>query len=149
MTYSGDPSSSNLNRIRFMLGDTSGGIATSPSTEFLTDAEINGALSLQSNVFLAAADCAEAIAAKKAMITLDHSVLSTSVSLGPSQDAWLALAERFRRQATLRCTILVGGSTVAQKDDLNEDTSLVQPAFKRGQDDMNRTTNTDWDDIPG
>ena len=143
MTYSGNPASSDRNRIRFLLGDTSGGVATSPTTEFLTDAEIDGVLTLQTNVLLAAADCAEAIAAKKALLIIDHSVLSTSVSLGGSTDAWLRLAERLRAQASRRCTILVGGRTFDQKANLDEDSTLIQPMFKRGMDDNPGSTNVD------
>ena len=59
-TYSYDPSTSSKDAVRFLVQDTNVSVAGAAR---LCDEEINYILSLQSNVFLAAAQCAQDIAA--------------------------------------------------------------------------------------
>lgn len=143
MSYSGDPSSSDRDRIRFLLQDTSG----NATIELFLDAEIDGYLTIQPNVLLAAADLAEVLAAKRGQL-IDHTVLSTSVSIGPSTDFLLALADRLRRQASKRCTILVGGRTIAGNHELDIDPTLRRPQFKLEMDDNRSDPGPSGDNCP-
>ena len=144
MTYGGNPASSSRDRIRFLLQDNS----NDALKELLSDTEIDGMLTLQSNALLCAAQCAEVIAAKFGQV-LDHTVLSTSVTGNPRAQFFLDLAEKLREQATSGssasgCIILVGGSTKTQKESLDSDTDATQPNFRLGMDDIDRSV-SDWD----
>lgn len=141
MTYGGNPSTDNTDYVRFLLQDTSNDSAK----EYLTDTEIDAILTLETSVKLAAAICAEAIAAKFGQI-LDHSVLSTSVSANPRAQFYLDLAAKLRDGASTRCTILVGGRTISEKEDFEDDTTLIQPMFRRGMDDLNSGQESDFVD---
>ena len=57
-SYSGDPASSDKDAVRFLIGDTD------VDESFVTDEEINWAIANNSNVYAAAAEVAENLAAK-------------------------------------------------------------------------------------
>ena len=128
-SYSGNPASSDLDSVRFLVFDTD------TNDQLLSDEEINWVLTEQSNIRLAAADCCEAIAAKFAK-DINRSVVGISANPGSRAAFYLELADRIRAQATQtsqHAEIFAGGLTISGKDELDSNTDAVQPAFKFGQ----------------
>lgn len=87
-TYSGDPRTSDKDRVRFLLGDTS-----TPWT--FTDEEILYVLETQGNVYASAAELAT-IKATEYADKKDKTVGPLSISYGESSDRWLAVAKNLR-----------------------------------------------------
>jgi hypothetical protein len=95
-TYTGDPSVSNRDKVRFLIGDTDA------NDYHINDEEINYLLTVWSNsVFDAAIACAELIAgqfAHKTNYSRSIGDLSISESYGTSASEFYALADRLRKQ---------------------------------------------------
>lgn len=128
MTYA-DSLSTSRDKVRFLLGDTSGVSAT----ELLSDNEIAWVLTEESsNVYRAAAAGADAIAAKFARLA-DTSVGDTSVSASQKQAQYAELAERLRRKAASRGSAapFMGGISISARDAALDDTDKVSPFFSR------------------
>ena len=127
-TYSGDPSDSDLDKVRFLCGDTLDRDA------LLQDAEINEIIIDTPNIRLAAADACEAIAALFSR-KITRSNLGQSASLSEKAKAYFELAKRLRKRAWTSAELFAGGTTISEKDTLASDTNAIQPSFKIGQDD--------------
>lgn len=132
-TYSGDPTSSLRDQVRYLLGDTD---STDPQ---LQDAEITGQVTLMyptpgstANAFLVARNCALALAAKYSR-QVTKSAGNLRVEYATRADAYRKLAGDLRRLSLEGATIgtYAGGISVADKqtEELNED--RVNPAFTR------------------
>ena len=91
-TYSGDPSISVRDMVRFLVGDTD------PRTAFVTDEEIDAILVETPSLYPACELLCEAQAAKFARLTTT-SMGSTSVNYGQLYDQFHRLADRFRKLA--------------------------------------------------
>ena len=92
-TYSGNPANSDLDAVRYLIGDTN-------ETQCLVqDEEIDYALASESSVRLAAANVAEAIAAKA---TQEVSWVRGRVEYRPGEmaDRYYKLAKQLRDQET-------------------------------------------------
>lgn len=131
-TYSGDPSSSPLDEVRFLIGDTD---AASPE---LQNEEITYQLTIvngtspppASGNFLPAAYAAESIAAKYSR-RVDKSVGDLHISYGQLQKQFQAIANRLRSRATIAAVpFYVGGLDLAQKRANDADPNLVSTAVK-------------------
>jgi hypothetical protein len=132
--YSGNPASSDLDEVRYLVGDTD---STDPLVQ---DEEINYAIGKQSTLELAAAQVLRALAAKYSRWS-NYSVGEVSVS-----DV-AAIAKAFKERAdeldpmgltlgdSALCAPSFGGLTITGKESLDEDTDAVQPMFKKGADD--------------
>ncbi len=149
-SYSGDPAESDLDLVRFYVGDTD------PNWELLQDEEILHVLSQQVSFvdadtaipdiesYRAAATCADALCAWFARF-VDTKNKSLSVSAGTRFDHFKTLARRLWSKAGVTITedgrqavvagIFVGGLSLSAKRSLAADTDAVQPAFRRGEDD--------------
>jgi hypothetical protein len=127
-TYSGDPSASDLDAVRFYIGDTT------TTRQLLQDAEINFAISEHSNLRLAAAVCADAIAAKFAAES-DMRVGDISRSLSQISKAFTALATKLRSEVGKRAAPSFPAASRDWKESQREDIDLVQPAFGLGDTD--------------
>lgn len=95
-SYSGDPSQSELDQVRFVIGDTDSG------DQLLSDEEILWLISARGSASLGAPYAAEAIAAKLARESdSSKSVgdLSLSQSLSARSQKFYALADRLHSQA--------------------------------------------------
>jgi hypothetical protein len=124
-TYSGDPSSSAKDAVRFAIGDTD---ATDP---LLTDEEINHLVAEYGTAKQAAPAAAEAIAAKFSR-QASKSVGDLSIQLNQKAEAYMALARRLaQRASTVAAAPYAGGVDAADRAS-ETDTSLLQPVFKRG-----------------
>lgn len=126
--YSGDPTNSQLDEVRFLTGDTD---RSRPWT--LQDEEINYTIAqYPSNVLLAAAICAESVVAKLKGTMGDKSVGNLSISYNVTTiEMYSATAYRLRQRANIAgVKLTIGGTSRSQKRVLDEDSDRVQPAGK-------------------
>lgn len=124
--YGGDPSASDKDYVRFLIGDTI------PADELLQDEEINAVLVVQPNVYLASAICCEAIAGKFSRLA-DTTVGKTSLSYSQKAKAYLELAKRLRIQYRLQFKAVPYAGGISKNDKkIDEDNSdRVKPFFER------------------
>lgn len=142
-TYSGDPSESNRDYVRFLLGDTIEG-------DFLFgDAEIDGLLTLKGNVYAAAVVGAESLAARFSRLC-DEEVGDVKAKLSQRARAYRELATKLRQQQAITSGIpYAGGISVSDKSSNVGDSDIVQPIFTRHMNDNPRAsldTDTEEDD---
>lgn len=127
-TYSGNPASSDNDKVRFLVGDTD------ETDQLVQDEEIAYALTTQPTAELAAALVAEAIAAKFAR-QVDSTVGRVSESASQRAMAFRERAKELRSNIALLARPSFGGLSQAEKERLDSDTDAVQPSFRIGQDD--------------
>lgn len=125
MAYSGNPADSDTDAVRFLIGDT----GSSPD---LSDNEIAYELSVRANVKLAASYCAERLAASHSK-RVSHSTSGVSGQRNQLVTHYQDLAKRLRSEAYLGAGkgVVFGARTLTQKDDLDDDSTLVKPMFRR------------------
>ena len=142
-TYSGNPATSDRDKVRFLVFDTD------TNEQLINNEEIDWLLSEQSNIYLAAANAAEAIAAKFAK-DITRNAVGLSATVGNRARFYLDLADKLRDQVgttNQRGDVFAGGLTISGKDALDNDSDAVQPAFKIGQFDWNGIgSDPDWTD---
>jgi hypothetical protein len=143
-TYTGDPSSSPLDEIRFLINDT---VSTQSWT--LSDEEIfYAAAKSPTNVLLAAAIAAEAILGKFAQIAQSKSVGDLSISYSNRHSQYKELARQLRARAALAAvTPYAGGLSWAEKRAQDADADRVRPAAKT--DGMNQAAPLNTDSTTG
>ena len=142
-TYSGDPSDSDRDWVRFRVGDTD---STDPQ---LTDGEIDSLVSDEGSKEAAALAAVRAILAKYARL-VDKSVGDLHLSYSQRQASYQALAERLERLYALRTAIpFAGGISISGKETLEDDTDRVAPFAKRGQFSQPGTDPDDGTDPSG
>jgi hypothetical protein len=132
-TY-GNPAESAVYAVRFLLQDTGTG------SFLLTDSEIEYALSVeaprtpptQRELLCAAAYCAEALAFRFAARA---DVIGGSLRFAAANRAknWLTVAQRLRERAQGLAAPLLTGATVAEREALEANEALLQPAFRMGE----------------
>src|SRR5438067_943339 len=124
-SYSGDPSSSTRDAVRFEIPDTD------QSAQLLQDKEIDYALTQESGVLAAAAHCCETLARRFAA--------KADTVVGSLQYKWSAAAENYAERAKdLRARAgagapWAGGVSQADKDARASDTDRVQSSVRRRQ----------------
>lgn len=94
-SYTFDPTTSSKDAVRFLCQDTD---VVTPGAARLCDEEINYILGLQSNVFLAAAQCAEEIATYWAR-TQNTRIGPLSIEHSQAVPFYLAIAARLKQTA--------------------------------------------------
>lgn len=124
-SYSGDPSTSDKDAVRFMVGDTNN------ADQLMQDEEINFAVAREGSALKAAVVIARAIAAKFSR-QADKAVGDLRIDLSQKAKAYHALAAQLEQEAGILAVPYAGGLTVDEKAAAELDSSLVQPAFKRG-----------------
>jgi hypothetical protein len=124
-----DPTTSDRDKVRFLVGDTD------TDDQLVTDEEIAWALENE-NVYNAAATIALAIATKFARLA-DKEVDDLSIKYSQRAKNYKDLAADLRTRANKRSFArpYLGGTSKAQKDSDAVDTDLVQPFFKKGRFD--------------
>lgn len=127
-SYSGDPSDSTLDAVRFLCGDTD------TTDQLLNNEEVSFLILGQPSEFNAAADACEAIASKFAR-KIDRNAIGLSAALSQKVRHYEGRAERLRRMATRDLEIFVGGLSISDKDALFDNADATQPSFSIGQDD--------------
>lgn len=134
-TYSGDPAASNLDKVRFLIGDTD--VTSDPQ---LTDAEINAMLTDNAgNAYSAAIACVEALISKYSR-KVTKSVGDLSISYSDIVGNYRELLAGLRRRATVQiCTPYAGGISISDKQTDEADSDRTQPSFYRGMHDEGGT----------
>lgn len=131
-TYSGDPSISNKDQVRFLVGDTDS------SEPLATDEEIEFALTQNSNVYAAAAFIADGISTY-------FMRCADSEEIGPVKVAYTSRVQFYSKRAAdllskvgqyAQLTIYGGGIDIGDKTATDSDTSLVAPNFRIGMNDF-------------
>lgn len=124
-SYSGDPSASSRDAVRYYIGDTDS------TLQQLTNAEIDFQLTEDGSSLAAAVNCCYAIQARYARLvsSADDKVKK---ELQQKASAYEKLALNLRSRLVRKtATITAGGLSVAEKLTTREDTDLVQPTFTR------------------
>lgn len=93
-TYSGEPNTSDKDKVRFLIGDTD------PDYPLVQDEEIQFALDSESNIYAAAAKCCEAIAARFSR-EVDRKMGSISIQASQKVEAYRRLARQLREKAKI------------------------------------------------
>lgn len=138
-TYSGDPSASNRDAVRFLIGDT---VDTSP---LLSDEEIAWLLTQHGNIYFAAAGAAE-VAASGFSNAAGYGAVKTktvgSLSISYAEDEARAkefrtLSKSLKVRGALSGGIIAysGGISKSDKEALLSDTDWDRPWFSRGMHD--------------
>jgi hypothetical protein len=122
-TYSGDPSSSSKDMLRFIIGDT-------VSPFILGDLEID-ALIAANSMNLAASIAARTIGAYYARVA-DQQVGSVKITYAKTADHFFQLSETLASDTSQSLPYpYAGGISITDKDSAEEDTDRVEPAFTK------------------
>lgn len=125
-SYSGDPSISTKDAVRYRLGDTDG------SNWMLSDQEINYSLTLYPNPLRAAASCARTLSARFAR-KVSKRVGDLSINYSDMAKNFSDLAVLLDREADRQAgTPYVGGISFADVDAVNSDTDRRTGGFRQG-----------------
>ncbi|KKK55652.1 hypothetical protein LCGC14_3072400 [marine sediment metagenome] len=124
-TYDGDPAASDLEAVRFEIGDTDS------TDQLMQDAEIEYTIDEEETIFGAAARCCETLSRKFAR-EADRQLGTLSVALSDKSTAFKELAEIIRAKEVGSGKVYTGGISKAEKDVDIADTDLVQPTFVKG-----------------
>ena len=122
------PSSSggtNKDIVRLIVGDTDSG------DQLISDEEISYALFSEGSAHSAAAFIAEALAAQYSR-AVSKAVGQLRISAEQKYEHYMILADRLRRRDAVFALPYAGGISETNKDTREDDTDLVEPAFKRG-----------------
>lgn len=131
-TYTGDPSDSDKDAVRFIIGDTNTG------DQLLSDEEIAWLLTENGGKYAAAVAACEAIAAafsRKIDLT-SASEGSLSLSYADRRKYYLEMAATIRRKNSITSVIpYAGGIRISDKSTNETDTDRPDPDFYREMDD--------------
>ena len=134
-SYSGDPSTSDKDAVRYLIGDTD------EDNPLVNDEEIEYILSIEGNVIRAGAMVAESIAGKFSR-RADRTIGDYSEKFSQIHQQYLSLAEKLRRQAKFKSSFkaipFAGGISKSDKKTTEGDTDREKPAFKKGMMDNDR-----------
>lgn len=130
-TYSGDPSLSPKDAVRFAIGDT---IISEP---LLQDEEINYIISTNSSIADSAYYACIGIVAKLSRLA-DKSVGKVKIRYSQKVTQYQKLADKLYVNAGIVVIPYAGGISVADKQVMQSDTSIVQPSFRIGGFDNHR-----------
>jgi hypothetical protein len=132
-SYSGDPSLSSRDKVRFLIGDTD------DTDEQLQDEEIDAMLADNSSEpYAAAIACAYVLAAKYSR-RADRSVGDLSISYNQIGDSYRKLATQLKSQAATSSAGFkpyAGGISISDKEVDEENDDLKRPNFKLGMHDF-------------
>jgi hypothetical protein len=128
-TYSGDPADSDLDHVRFLIGDTN------ENEQKLQDAEVQFAIDSAANVYVASANCARAIAGRFAS-RVDERFESIESRFSQAAKGYYDLALRLDQQAKRKSGMgppLAGGISVNDMAAADNDQDRVRPKVRRDQ----------------
>lgn len=129
-TYDGDLTV-NRNLVRFEIGDTDG------DNFDLSDEEIDGVLTLETKVYLAAARCADHLSSKYARLA-NFKVGDVSKNLDTLSKKFADRAKHLRARSNLDAVAYAPAIYVDEKETLEDNTNLTKPQFRIGQFDSYR-----------
>jgi len=123
--YSGNPADSQVDEVRFLIGDTEA------CDQFLQDEEIEYILVQEGDPAKAAARAAEALVAKFARL-VSESVGSVKLSCEQKYDHYKELCLKLRSRADMRLAIpFAGGISETDKETREDDDDRVEPLFRK------------------
>lgn len=126
--YSGSPGDSDLDAVRFLIGDTD------TDDQLVSDEEITWALT-QGSVYNAAAICARSIAAVYSRLA-DKAVDDLQIKYSQKSAQYFKLADSLESKDSHKALgVYAGGISVADKESIESNTDRVSPSFKRGMTD--------------
>lgn len=135
-SYSGNPSNSDLDQVRFLIGDTD------TTDQLVTDEEATWALS-EGSVYNAAAELCDAIAAKFSR-KVDKSVGDLRLSYSKLSEQYSKKSKQLRsRGAFGGIAAYAGGISVSDKETAESNTDRVSPSITRDMDDYDKSTDPD------
>lgn len=142
-TYSGDPTNSDRDAVRFWIDDTDVDNAQ------IMDAEVDYTLTLFPNALLAAANCARKLAGKYAR-KVNKRVGDLSINYSDISKKYEDLADSLQAQGdTIGLIPYGGGLSRADMEAVRSNTDRVRPFFSRklfdDQAGPNNTSSTDWE----
>ena len=117
-----------IGKVRFLLQDNTD---TTARPALMQDAEIQFALDTESNIYMAAAMCAEALSARFRGL-VSKTVGNLSLTYDKDASTWDAIATRLRTRGSLHMLPTAGGIEIADRDAFFEDSDLIQPKFFDG-----------------
>lgn len=123
-SYSGDPSNSSTDAVRFLIGDTDS------ADQQMSDEEIGWLVSEAGSTYAAAVLACDGLAAKYARQT-DKTAGELSVKSSQRMEHYTMLAKRLRQRSVTRALPFAGGISKASKDTFEENDDRVAPAFRR------------------
>ena len=124
-TYSGDPSASTIDAVRFLVGDTDTG------DQLVQNEEVSFALANEGSTNMAAATICRAIAARFSR-QADKTVGKLQISLSQKAKSYLEMANKLELKSSTLAMPYCGGLSIKEKENNIQDTSLPQPSFRRG-----------------
>lgn len=123
-TYSGDPSTSDLDQVRFLIQDTD------TNDQLLQNEEIQFLID-ENGVATASWKAAETIAAKFARFT-DRTIGDFSEDLSQRVEQYNKIAKELKRRASLKTARpFAGGISITDKENVDADTDRVKPVFEK------------------
>lgn len=137
-TYSGDPTTTTRDELRYLIQDTD------TDHQQFSNEELAYLLTEHSDdPNVAAVHACETLIAKYARLA-DKSVGDLSISYSQIGKQYESLLKQVRRRAAAASmTPWLGGRDITDKDSNEADSSLVQPAFKRGLMDWQESLDDD------
>lgn len=131
-SYSGDPSSSDKDAVRFLIRDT---VA---ATKEFEDEEILYMLATKGNPRSAAVLALKTLAVKYAD-KVDKAVGDLRLSLSQKHAQYLAMIKQFEGEVILVAVPYAGGISVADKDSYEDDSDRVKPRFTKSLHEYDTT----------
>ncbi len=130
-TYSGDPTASTLDEVRFLVTDTD------QSDQLISDEEILYLITDRGSARGAAADACERIALEFAKEASEKQVGDLRLSLGERAASFESRAKSLRsdRERFKAIVPRIGGVSVSDKRARERDADRTTPAFRRGMHD--------------
>jgi hypothetical protein len=129
-SYSGIPSSTPLDQVRYLIGDTD------VTDQQVRDEEIEWALTQFSNIYHVASLVLRSLQSRYARM-VDCTVGSISMSHGKKAEALKSKADEMDRLAKLNISVgiraFVGGISYDARETLREDEDGIPPRFTNGQ----------------
>lgn len=131
-TYSGNPSASTLDAVRFLTGDTD------TTDQLLSDAEITYIITENATVLRSASESCRAIAAKFARL-MSRSVGGLSADFSAKYSQYLQLADNIMsRDEVSAVRPFISGYTISQKEALEDNTDRESTFARKGGMDNRR-----------
>jgi len=125
-SYSGDPSSSPKDAVRFLIQDTN------PASPIVQDEEINWVLTNEMNVWMAAAAICDTLIGRGGAVKMKK---VDGLMIAYDRAFYTALALGLRARGMNYQVPYAGGISVADKEALEADPDWIRPSILRGLDD--------------
>ena len=138
-SYSGDPSASDKDAVRFTIQDTDS------SDQQMSDEEVNWLLTEYGSVRAAAIAAARTLAAKYAR-SVDKAVGDLRLSLSQKHAHYQSLVAQLEKSSAIIAIPWAGGISAADKQAYEDDSDRVRPKFGKNLHEYDPSSYDDSDD---